>query len=106
MKASEVLEKAAAEVLKPDGWCQYSYGAFHQPEGAVCATGAIQRVVESSQDLSIMVAVAEGSRNAWSELTDHLGMFPSEYNDTPGRTAQEVADAMLECAKDLKERGL
>lgn len=105
MKTSEVLEKAAAEVLKPDGWCQNWYGKYDVPEGEVCATGAIRRI-EGQYMGGMDIMDIMDIDTAWSAFADHLGVFPSEYNDHPDRTAQEVADAMLECAKNLKERGL
>lgn len=96
MKDSEIYDAAADEVLK--GWHQ---GSYENNEGSVCAIGALRRV----QGISTSSIFADLNMNT-DVFTDLLGHFHiPTWNDEPGRTAGEVADAFRTCAKILRERG-
>lgn len=103
--------RAAAEVLKRDGWTQ---GAYHSDDGCHCALGAIARVISARSDRP-----NPDRWKPWADssvrlrldalaLANHLGdpVFPrlavTDWNDAPGRTADEVI-AALEAAADAAE---
>jgi hypothetical protein len=107
--------RAAAEVLRRDGWTQRSY---HSDNGCHCALGAIaivtgyhdmKRGPRSGGDwpeLGCMVGGRPGSAAEW--LGEFLNGHPSasvvvDWNDKYGRTADEVI-AALEAAADAAER--
>lgn len=85
MKASDFL-KGAAELLVTKGWCQ---GDYSDGAGRSCALGA----------MSFATRNARGRTPLWSELCDWLRLgagtdcIPT-WNDTPGRSAEEVIRAM------------
>ncbi len=94
----DVLLKAASIV--EEGWCQgVSHRDVHEHpcrrSAAVrsCAGGAIGRAVQE------MDVFANARGFAHYRLADHVGARAvSEWNDAPGRTATEVAEAMREAA--------
>lgn len=87
--------RAAADHILTYGWLQGAYSVLslgsHSP---ACALGALSLVVESGNPYSTA---------AHAELMDHVGGFVSDWNDTPGRTAGEVVEALLATAKELEE---
>lgn len=101
MTAAEILRKASELP-----WTQGEFardadgnGLFDREPGAVCwcADGAIRHVGSA---VRMMERVA--ARNA---LRDVIGTYDiHEWNDAPGRTAEEVAAKMIEAA-ELLERG-
>lgn len=98
MKPSELLDASADRVLQ--GWTQ---GKIRDRDtGAVCASGAMAEVIGNSWNLVIMDCVVKAS----DEMIHQIGFndIPA-WNDMPGRTAGEVADAMRTAAKVLRERG-
>jgi hypothetical protein len=106
MKDSEILEKCADDVSRPGGWQQGSMGQYAVPDAPVCLSGALFRYMREGYD-------------RWTEYSDpplcqymHFEVradLPcdsiSEWNDTPGRTAGEVADQFRTTAKRLREVG-
>lgn len=121
MKPSKILKKAAAEVRKPGGWQRGEYGNFGYPEGAVCAVGAIARVV-GTDDPDILAAEDAHSWYAPLRGDDKSGNAAVmalnasikgggysfdviNWNDDEERTAEEVAELMLKVAKQLKAAG-
>lgn len=84
-----------AEAAKEQGWlwfereCQRARG-LSLP---ACALGSVHIVAESTQ-------------GAWGGVRSALERFLDanvpEWNDSPGRTAAEVADAMRACATNLR----
>lgn len=117
MKPSKILKKAAAEVRKPGGWQQGDYGAHRYPEGAVCAVGAIARVV-GTDDPDALVDDGDWERHgddkyayrAIKALNASIkgGGYSFDvinWNDDEERTSDEVAELMLKVAKQLKAAG-
>jgi hypothetical protein len=92
-----VLERAA-DVIVERGWCQ---GVFHCGS-SVCAVGAIS-VVVNGDPIPVDRMPATDAFDLW--LHDHRDLPPygedgliSDWNDEPGRTADEVITALRECA--------
>lgn len=88
----------ASEVLGENGWCQ---GAIKDLDGQFCAVGAIREA-----SIEIM-----GTRDSWSEcvalsrLGSHIRKLNYDpvvtiprWNDTEGRTSEEVILAMKRTA--------
>lgn len=90
MQESEVLLKAA-DLIESDGWCQ---GHLSLQTGEHCMLGAI---------LVVDPVLAHGLRSLQSLVSERYGMTPFEYNDTYGRTAQEVIDILKEAAITCRE---
>lgn len=107
-ETADQLDTAADEVLK--GWRQGDYGNYTLPEDDVCALGALARVnqVYNVVDVFLKPSVTALGGYLLESLSWPRGA-PSraivEWNDAPGRTAGEVADAMRTCAKELREKG-
>lgn len=93
--AADVLERAA-ELLERDGWCQRQ---LHHCDGSRCVRGAI---------IDAALEVGEGSLPPSEWLRRHLGAKRSlpEWNDDPGRTADEVIAKLREAAKVARGGGL
>lgn len=107
MTPAEVL-RAAADRVQFHGWTQFSYavtapnraGGLRKTTGtknphavAWCAQGALK--AESETDALY--------RRTLKALENQLGRTGIPYwNDAPGRTAGEVADAMRRAAKTLE----
>lgn len=88
----DILLKAAGIV--DEMWCQYRtymYGEGDKIVG-VCAWGALM-LVEEILDVS-----HEASQEAYRIFSEHVGGNIIGWNDTPGRTADEVSAAMREVA--------
>jgi hypothetical protein len=86
--------RAAAEVLRRDGWTQEKFTSL---AGCHCAAGAMRMVAED----------VEKWRDAIDALCDGLAIAPYpisvyRWNDAPERTADEVI-AALEAAADAAE---
>ncbi len=86
--------RAAAELLRAEGWCQGSYG---QAGGPRCMDGAILSVTAYpgpyDRALSVMRPVLDIT------ATTPLAI----WNDTPGRTLDEVLDALERAAQAAEE---
>lgn len=100
MKPSELLDQAADEVLK--GWCQGKMGKPYDPNGEVCANGALSRilgnhVIDFSYDDLVLANDALFSFIGTSDVP--------AWNDRPDQTAGSVADALRSVSKDLREQG-
>lgn len=105
-ETADELDAAADEVLK--GWRQGDYGNYTLPEDDVCALGALARVTQVYNIVGVFHKPSVMELGGY--LTESLGLndnAPSraivEWNDAPGRTAGEVADAMRTCAKSVRE---
>lgn len=117
MKDSELLDACADEVSR--GWRQGKMGASNEDEGAVCGVGAAYRVMR--QYRGVEWAPSSLQRNPVWDLLEPMKQIPgigivvdkegwqypavATWNDKPGRTAGEVADAFRTCAKSLREQG-
>lgn len=119
---ADVLEEAA-RVLEDVGWIQFEQAKFDVP-GTVFGSGDARQVVGVCLNGGCVVAVNKLSGHAalpyftqgtaaYLERTvlfdkvnravrNALGQQPHNWNDMPGRTAQEVIDKIREIAKDLR----
>lgn len=90
----DVLLKAASIV--EEGWCQQA--AITSLDGATqhCALAAIGKAtVQLTEDINETYALV---KNASRAVSIHVGKYITAWNDTPGRTASEVAEAMRNAA--------
>lgn len=96
---AELLEKGAAYIEEHGLW-QGQYWA-----AAATWQGALRKGAAACQFGSLLIAT-EGDYDAASQvsmtLTEFLNEASINWNDTPGRTAAEVADAMRACATGLR----
>ena len=89
----------AAGALEALGWCQ---GAFESVTGKRCALGAIEAACKQQGagyvDAHLQMA-------AEHQLGTHIGIghfcIP-KWNDQPGRTEQQVLDALRAAAKEAR----
>jgi hypothetical protein len=101
MTTAEQLRAAAVRVRL--GWCQ---GALKQGE-RVCAIGALGLSIAPPGATAVTIlslmpascALLRAIGHGWKDALD-APLHVTAWNDTPGRTAEEVATA-LECAADL-----
>lgn len=103
MKTSELLRKAADEIRRR-GWHQGEYGDnLLDPKGCrVCSLGAIR---------------AAGSGTPWGEVNQATqasarwllkatgAMYVDRWNDTDGRTVEEVLEKFEEAARAAEREG-
>lgn len=94
MKPSEIL-LAAADDLRTNGWCQHAErdGRSH------CAVGAIRELRGSWNEPDHARAAEDYLRRAIG------GGRIDEWNDTPGRTADEVIEALHAAAVLAESEG-
>jgi hypothetical protein len=85
--------RAAAEVLRRDGWSRWH---FERSDGAHCAAGALHRVAPNS---GAGMARRLAAHRAFSRCTGH-GVV--QFNDYIAKDADEVI-AALEAAADAAE---
>lgn len=86
--------RAAADVLERDGWTQ---GEYEQPDGCKCISGALRSVCGG-----IDTTDTDRYLSAWYALRPVIGRGAINWNDEPGRTADEVI-AALRTAADAAE---
>lgn len=102
-KTTAEILREAAEYIGEHGWIQ---GQLSNPDGKVCAIGAINRAAKSD-------AVAD-TYDAIEALWNYLelpsgeqlgsGLHPvARWNDAPGRSAEDVILAMKCAAKEVDE---
>ncbi len=84
LTAVEVL-RAIPDHLDTNGWCQ---GNDHNDEGAACLRGAINDLAPAGP--------IRGEVNL--RLVVHVGGSIVSWNDRPGRTVEEVKEAVLAAA--------
>lgn len=95
MKPSEVL-RAAATRLETHGWCQ----GIYRKDNLCCLVGAVEAICEDFDlDDCPIDYVAEDIRGG-----PH-GRTPERWNDTPGRTAEEVIAQLRRTAERLEGEG-
>lgn len=107
---AEVLEQAA-DVVRTVGWCQYKDVQTNNNNIPVgyCAIGAIENIVPSYQEggsVNGLYLAAVDALNTHitgkQRATLSYGFGVVRWNDTEGRKADEVIDAMLHTAKELR----
>jgi hypothetical protein len=109
MRDSEILEKCADDVSRPNGWQQGSFGDIDDPNAPVCLSGALYRNVVRDDPAS-MFGVGGSLVRLTNELVFDLRSSVEcssveWWNDYPGRTAGEVADQFRATAKRLRKEG-
>lgn len=100
----DVFDRAADDVSRDGGWLQGQLGAFEESDAAVCAMGAVYRQCHKyragglSQHLDHLKATLGLPDVTAADFKDPI----AKWNDQPGRTAGEVADAFRTAAKVLR----
>lgn len=82
----------AAELIRDKGWIQ---GKFGNDDTGYCLVGALSQVTA----LPVQTVLCH---------TDVFTLFdglPMSWNDTPGRTQEQVEDALMSAAKKLRNEG-
>lgn len=77
--------KQLGDYIRQHGWCQ------HKPrerDGRVCLRGAMDIVCVKEHP--ILGPMVFGYVDMVSAIFKETGMYPIEYNDTPGRTKEEI----------------
>jgi hypothetical protein len=87
---AEVIENAA-EYLKEYGWRQLKAGVHGESR---CLVGALSSAAGT-------YALHMDARKA---VESHLWLAAAVWNDMPGRTKEEVIDALIGTAKDLRNQ--
>lgn len=105
--ASQVLEEAS-EVIEA-GWCQGLFRSFDPEEehDTYCAVGALAKVLGVQPDIMAWISDEPDSFGyVLGALGDtvRIAHVPT-WNDKPGRTKEEVIDAMMTTAKRLRNEG-
>ena len=97
MTPAEVLRKAA-EYLETYGWCQ---GYYRRDGGERCLMGAVAEVLHASSNGN-NAAACRRYEEMKSALRPSINQRePVNWNDTPGRTAEEVIAKLREVADKL-----
>lgn len=92
--------RAAANYLRVYGWIQDDYG---NADGAKCIVGAL---IETASDMGIAAIRALGCATDFHEYYVNLIPSISHWNDTPGRTVEEVLERLEATATLLEIRQL
>jgi hypothetical protein len=94
--------RAAADVLRRDGWTQK---CFHDETGAHCMVGAVDVAIDPEWEKAGDWDAEQSERWAKARrvLMAVVGDQLTEFNDKSGRTADEVI-AALEAAADAAEQ--
>jgi len=80
--------RLAADLLERDGWAQ---GTYQSDDGQRCVMGAL---LDVAGDINFSV-----HKSIFKQVA---GKYPLSYNDSPGRTAEQVITA-LRAAADKAE---
>ncbi len=101
----EIISEMLPTVLAPEdqllldgaqrvrrGWCQ---GEISDDRGGVCLLGALLEVSASHSG-----TLTNAEHKACDKVRNYVGSSIALFNDTPGRTAEEVASAMEAAAME------
>lgn len=92
MKTSEILNRAADD-LERFGWCVANW--WPEPTAPACVEGAMKRVCSRDiEDYSPHTSYFP----AKAAFRAHVGTYGWVWNDAPGRTKEEVIEALRACA--------
>ena len=94
-RAQRTLERAI-DVIHELGWTHHQYRDVET--GAVCITGAIRIACHGNISLCLDFDITKSCEFATVEFMKRVGVGPAYYNDTPGRTVEEVLLAMKQVA--------
>jgi hypothetical protein len=89
--------REAAEVIKQRGWIQ---GRLRDKQGRVCAIGAISHVFDTDLALRCGAVGAEQNLRKYLSIDGGDEITIASWNDKPGRTKEEVVQAMLHVADE------
>lgn len=101
--AAAILAKAADIVEQ--GWCQHRLFHAYKGNTTYCAFGAISTAAVGYPSVNGLVG-QESGRRAVAAFLEEIG-YPLEcesiaqWNDTPGRTAEEVAATLRNAKRHL-----
>jgi hypothetical protein len=98
MTPADILEKAAEKVRA--SWCQNVGSRVIGDAFGVCAVISLDRA--RGTDANGKKINFGAFQDAWEALAQHVGGGVIEWNDTPGRTQDEVVEALLQAAKKLR----
>lgn len=91
----------AAEIIRTRGWCQ---GTLFDINGAVCTLGAIQIARRDANggfyyEMPEYARVTEYVRENGGHVSGNEGLhYVARWNDMPGRTADDVINALTQAA--------
>jgi hypothetical protein len=96
--------RAAAEVLRRDGWTQYT--SHRETTGEHCAAGAIEVVVDPAWNEFPRLGWSEEENLRFSAATQalqaHIGTEVTRWNDQNGQTAECVVAGLLAAAEQAE----
>jgi hypothetical protein len=89
------IASAAARNITPETWCQGEYGHG----GRHCVIGHVMEAARAVTDAAVVPL------DVWwpivHQLNTTVGMCIKDYNDTAGRTCDDVRQALLQAAMAL-----
>lgn len=92
----DLLDRCADDISRDGGWIQGEMGEPESADEPVCAVGAVERHFGCVYTLT--------KCDAYIAIKDQIGFADIPlWNDTPGRTAGEVADMFRTAAKRIRE---
>lgn len=109
----------AAQIIERDGWVRGKYGC---PEVGWCAVGAIERVnsyglsqtrhsrSQAATDAELLLAAHLLAEDPAAELSEMESLVSAglhlvfRWNDTEGRTVEDVTNALRKTALTLREQ--
>lgn len=94
--AAEILRRAAARLVS-NGWQQHGFG---YPEGPTCAGGAINYTCDAFRHKKGWRDEIEDE--ALRALRRRTKLRIVDWNDTPGRTRDEIVLTLTAAASDLE----
>lgn len=96
-KTPQYILATAADILEADGWCQ---GVARDQAGRHCALGAIGTAAHKDGANLLTREAFELQDAATDMLQAHLEVdWVHEWNDKPGRTKDEVVQALRAAAE-------
>ena len=92
MTTRTVIRNAIKEIEK-NGWCQ---GEYRDEQGRVCLVESVRRSTRHLLSLEAM----DLDNKVFTKIADHTKVAPcSVWNDTPGRTKEEVLSMLRGLAR-------
>ena len=93
IKTPQQILLDAANLLEERGWCQ---DEFQNKQGQMCMLGAMRVALWDK-----VIYPAHPAYGLACDATGMNGMKIAEWNDTPGRTQQEVISKLREAAQRI-----
>ena len=92
MDTADVLD-AAADLIAVNG---HAKQVWSTPGGCLCIGGALARAMNLACVGDVM------DTKPWTAFEDHIGMWPSNWNDYHHRSASEVVVELRKCAARVR----